>query len=122
MDDVAALGSAQGGDFALLPSITNFRCGRSKNQIVRMLADLFADRIDLHQRAIHCFRPGHFAGYPNGKENRSKPALLHPRDINAPGGAACSKIKLAVEKTLRPVVVRVHDRWPKLELARPFTG
>ncbi len=85
-----------------------------------MLANLLAHGVDLHQRAIHGFRSGHFAGHPNGKENRAEIPFAHARNVNAPGGAACSKIELAVKKTLRRVVVRIHNDGREMQLARLF--
>ncbi len=117
---MAALDSHQRGDFALFTGIADFRRCRRKDDVVRMLANLFTHRIDLNKRAIHCLGPGNFAGHPDGKENRAEVAIAHAGDVYAPGSAARAKIELAVQKPLRGVVMRVHDDRREMQFARFF--
>src|SRR5579863_3739711 len=81
-----------------------------------MLANLLPDRINLIDRALYCFRAGTFAGNPDGKEDRPEAALFHPRDIDTSQSVACADIETAVQKSLRGVVVRVHNYRRKVEL------
>src|SRR5215470_19915206 len=81
-----------------------------------MFANLLAHRIDLIQSALHGLRPGNFAGHPDGKENRGKIALAHARDVDTAVAIPRPQIKLAVEETLRGVVVRIHYDRRKMKL------
>src|SRR6266436_5404174 len=114
---MAALDAHERGDLALLAGFSNFSRRRGQNHIVRMLADLLADRVNLDQRAVHGLGAGHLAGDPDGKENCAQIAFAHARKVNAARGAARSQIEFSVEEALRGVIVRVYDDGRKVQLA-----
>jgi len=62
-----------------------------------VLANLLANRVDLNQRAIHGLRSRHFAGYPNGEENRAEIPFRASGEFNTADGATRAKIKISVE-------------------------
>ena len=109
---------------AILPCLRASRISPAvvaSSNVVGMLANLLAHGVDLYQGAVHGFGAGHFAGDPDGKENRAEIAFAHARNVDAARRAARAKIEFAVEKTLRRVVVRIHDDRGKMQLAR-FLG
>src|SRR6266850_3512347 len=83
-----------------------------------MLANLFADRINLDQRAVHGFGASYLARNPDGKENCAQIPFAHAWNVKAARGAARSQIELSVEEALRRVIVRIHDDGRKVQLAR----
>ena len=109
VDHVAAFDAKECCNLPLFVGIADFGRCRGKNEIVRMLANLLANSVDLNNGAVDRIRAGNLAGHPNGKENGSDIAFAHAGNVDAAGGAARSKIKLAVEKALRRVVMGVHD-------------
>ena len=120
VDHVAALDSEECCNLSLFVGVADFGRSRRQNEIVRMLANLLAHRVDLNQCTVNGLRPGNFAGHPDGKENRPKIPFPHAGNIDAPGGAARTKVELSIKKSLRRVVVRVHDDRGEVQLARFF--
>src|ERR1700682_143029 len=96
VDHVAAFDTHERSDFALFAGIADFGRCRRKNDIIRMLANLLAYRVDLNKGAIYGLGTGYFAGHPNGKENRAEIPFAHAGTVDAPGSAAHAKIELAI--------------------------
>src|SRR5207249_4760352 len=115
-DHVAAFDTHQRSNLALFPSFADLGGRDRQDECLWMPANLFADGVNLHQRTLDRFRPGDFAGHPDGKENRGEVALFHPWNVDAAVRIARPEVELAVQN-LAQVIVAVafaHQRFCNL--------
>jgi len=112
---VAAFNADEGGDFVLGVGGADLVGGGGEDEIVGMLADGFADGVDLIESLLDGLRAGDLAGNPDGEEESGETAIAHARDVNAAVGVARAEIEFGIEETLGGVVVGVDDDGGEVE-------
>ena len=94
---VAAFDAHQRGDSFVLVRLTNLIHGRREHEFLRVPSHLFADSVNLVQRFLNRGWTGHFARYPDGKENRTQSAFAHAWNINAARVLTHAQIEFRIE-------------------------
>ena len=115
-DHVAALDADERGGLVLLAGGADFIGSGGENEIVWMLADGFADGVDLIESELDGLWAGDLAGNPDGEEKGGEIAFAHAGDVNATVGMANAEIEFGIKETLGGVVVRVDDDGGEMEL------
>ncbi len=119
VDHVAAFHPHQGRDPAGLHRIAHLRRRRRQREIVRVLADRLADRVDLIERPFDGNRSGDVARHPDRKEHRVHAAVAHPRDVDVAVAVPLADVEARVEDhALRRVGVGVEDDGAVVQLLR----
>ena len=114
-DHVAAFDTDEGGDFVLGVGCADFVGSGGEDEIVGMLANGFADGVDLIESLLDGLRAGDLAGNPDGEEEGGEAAIAHARDVYAAVGVASGEIEFGVEEALGGVVVGVDDNGGEVE-------
>ncbi len=109
VDHVATFDAHKRGDFALLLGGADFVGGGGEDEIIGMLADGFADCVDLVDGFLDGFGTDGFAGDPDGEEDGVEATFAHARDVDVAVGVARADVEGGIEKTLRGVIVSVDD-------------